>query len=313
MAEESTAGVEHFLDHHQRMRGGSAGSGDSLRACSPPIAARTEPDDPLSALEVGDRPEPEAAGGLGAGARAGRAPEPPRPVDPARRRPAGRAAADDPRLRRAPGVDDDGNEVVVHAVIATPAGRGDETLDPKRLAAVRAAPGHVRRAGRRAAAQPRAQAGGAVLEEAACLPTAWLTAYRMLFTQSGLRPGDTVLVQGAGGGVATALIALGAAGRLAGVGRPAATRPSGRAALELGADAGLRVRRPAARAGRRRDGDRRRGDLVALAEVAAAGRHARRLRRDHRARPAGRAQPGLLPAAARSSARPWAPATSSPS
>ena len=45
-------------------------------------------------------------------------------------------------------------------------------------------------------------------EQAACLPTAWLTAYRMLFTQSGLRPGDSVLVQGAGGGVATALIVL---------------------------------------------------------------------------------------------------------
>ena len=44
--------------------------------------------------------------------------------------------------------------------------------------------------------------------EAACLPTAWLTAYRMLFSQSGVRPGDTVLIQGAGGGVATALIAL---------------------------------------------------------------------------------------------------------
>ena len=27
-------------------------------------------------------------------------------------------------------------------------------------------------------------------EEAACLPTAWLTAYRMLFTKSGLRPGQ---------------------------------------------------------------------------------------------------------------------------
>ena len=44
--------------------------------------------------------------------------------------------------------------------------------------------------------------------EAACLPTAWLTAYRMLFSRSGARPGDTVLVQGAGGGVATAAIAL---------------------------------------------------------------------------------------------------------
>jgi NADPH:quinone reductase-like Zn-dependent oxidoreductase len=45
-------------------------------------------------------------------------------------------------------------------------------------------------------------------EEAACLPTAWLTAYRMLATKSALRVGDTVLVQGAGGGVATAAIQL---------------------------------------------------------------------------------------------------------
>jgi NADPH:quinone reductase-like Zn-dependent oxidoreductase len=49
---------------------------------------------------------------------------------------------------------------------------------------------------------------GLSFEEAACLPTAWLTAYRMLFTQGDLRPGDSVLVQGAGGGVATALITL---------------------------------------------------------------------------------------------------------
>jgi NADPH:quinone reductase-like Zn-dependent oxidoreductase len=44
--------------------------------------------------------------------------------------------------------------------------------------------------------------------EAACLPTAWLTAYRMLFTRAGLAPGQVVLVQGAGGGVATAAIGL---------------------------------------------------------------------------------------------------------
>jgi NADPH:quinone reductase-like Zn-dependent oxidoreductase len=58
--------------------------------------------------------------------------------------------------------------------------------------------------------------------EAACVPTAWLTAYRMLFGApdarpgggAGLRPGDRVLVQGAGGGVASAAVALGAAAGL---------------------------------------------------------------------------------------------------
>jgi len=48
-------------------------------------------------------------------------------------------------------------------------------------------------------------------EEAACLPTAYLTAYKMLFEKSGVQPGATMLVQGAGGGVATALIVLGRA------------------------------------------------------------------------------------------------------
>jgi NADPH:quinone reductase-like Zn-dependent oxidoreductase len=38
-----------------------------------------------------------------------------------------------------------------------------------------------------------------------------LTAYRALFTKSGLRAGETVLVQGATGGMATALIQLGRA------------------------------------------------------------------------------------------------------
>jgi NADPH:quinone reductase-like Zn-dependent oxidoreductase len=45
--------------------------------------------------------------------------------------------------------------------------------------------------------------------EAACLPTAWLTAYRMLTTKGRIGEGDAVLVQGAGGGVATAAVILG--------------------------------------------------------------------------------------------------------
>lgn len=46
------------------------------------------------------------------------------------------------------------------------------------------------------------------LVEAAALGTSWLTAYSMLFSAAGVKPGDTVLVQGAGGGVASAAIQL---------------------------------------------------------------------------------------------------------
>lgn len=75
-------------------------------------------------------------------------------------------------------------------------------------------------------------------EEAACLPTAWLTAYRMLFDKAGLQPGSSVLVQGAGGGVATAAIALASAAgfRVYATSRSEAKRER---AQELGADAVL--------------------------------------------------------------------------
>ena len=46
------------------------------------------------------------------------------------------------------------------------------------------------------------------LDEAAALGTSWLTAYSLLFTSANVKPGDTVLVQGAGGGVSTAAIQL---------------------------------------------------------------------------------------------------------
>ena len=70
--------------------------------------------------------------------------------------------------------------------------------------------------------------------EAACLSTAWLTAYRMLFTKSGLKPGQTVLVQGASGGVATACISM---ARAAGFRVLATARSEDKQAraLELGA------------------------------------------------------------------------------
>jgi NADPH:quinone reductase-like Zn-dependent oxidoreductase len=113
----------------------------------------------------------------------------------------------------AAGVDEDGTEVVVHAVLGDlDAGRGDETLDPKRTLLSEYYDGTLAELvtvpRRNVVPKPAALSW----EEAACLPTAWLTAYRMLFTRSGLRPGDSVLVQGAGGGVATALVVLAKAG-----------------------------------------------------------------------------------------------------
>jgi NADPH:quinone reductase-like Zn-dependent oxidoreductase len=44
--------------------------------------------------------------------------------------------------------------------------------------------------------------------DAVTLPTAWLTAYRMLTTKGRLAQSESVLVQGAGGGVATAAVML---------------------------------------------------------------------------------------------------------
>ncbi len=137
----------------------------------------------------------------------------------------------------AAGVDEDGREVIVHAVIGDPAaGGGDETLDPKRSLLSEVHDGTlaelVRVPRRNLVAKP-AELSWA---EAACLPTAWLTAYRMLFTRSGLRRGDSVLVQGAGGGVATAAIVLAKAGgfRVYATSRDGTRRDR---ALELGADA----------------------------------------------------------------------------
>lgn len=112
----------------------------------------------------------------------------------------------------AAGIDADGNEVIVHSVIGDPdRGGGDETLDPKRSLLSEAYDGTFAEQ----VAVPRRnlvpKPAELSFEEAACLPTAWLTAYRMLFDKSGQQPGSTILVQGAGGGVATALIALGSA------------------------------------------------------------------------------------------------------
>jgi NADPH:quinone reductase-like Zn-dependent oxidoreductase len=199
------------------------------------FVSEAAPKDPLSVLEIGDRPEPEVPDGWttvqvkavslnhhdlfslqGIGL-------------PAERMPMilGTDAA---------GLDEDGNEVVVHGVVTgTPGWSGDETLDPRRTLFSELHQGTMAEK----VAVPRRNLLPKPAElsfaEAACLPTAWLTAYRMLFVRSGLRPGQTVLVQGASGGVATALVALGsrAGYRMWVTGRSEEKRA---AALELGAE-----------------------------------------------------------------------------
>ncbi len=173
-------------------------------------AARSAPDDPLSALEVGERPAPEVPDGW---ARVRVRAASLNHHDLWSLRGVGLPAERLPMTLGcdASGVTDDGQEVVVHAVIGDPEFRGDETTDPRRSLLSERYQGtfadEVVVPRRNLVPKPAALSW----EEAACLPTAWLTAYRMLFTQSGLQPGDTVLVQGAGGGVATALIRLGSA------------------------------------------------------------------------------------------------------
>ncbi|MGI5167732.1 zinc-binding dehydrogenase [Spirillospora sp. CA-253888] len=136
----------------------------------------------------------------------------------------------------AAGVDEDGNEVIVHAVIGDPdRGDGDETLDPKRSLLSEVHDGTLAQkvvVPRRNLVPKPAELS---FEEAACLPTAWLTAYRMVFGKAGLEPGSSVLVQGAGGGVATAAISLASA---AGYRVYATSRSEDKRkrALELGAD-----------------------------------------------------------------------------
>ena len=110
----------------------------------------------------------------------------------------------------AAGIDPEGNEVVVHAVIGDPAG-GDETMAAGRTMLSEKWPGTLAQRVRVPRANLVAKPPELSFTEAACLPTAWLTAYRMLRTRGQLPDDGVVLVQGAGGGVATAAVVLGLA------------------------------------------------------------------------------------------------------
>ncbi len=196
-------------------------------------AASFSKDDPLAGLVVGERPDPEAPDGwTTVTVKAASLNH----HDLFSLRGVGLREEELPMILGcdAAGLDEDGNEVVVHAVISDPSWTGDETLDPKRSLLSERYQGtfadKVVVPRRNVVPKPASLS----FEEAACLPTAWLTAYRMLVTRGELRAGETVLVQGAGGGVATAAIVLArAAGlRVLVTSRDEAKRTR---ALELGA------------------------------------------------------------------------------
>jgi NADPH:quinone reductase-like Zn-dependent oxidoreductase len=197
-------------------------------------AARFSPDDPLSALETGEHAEPDPPQGwTTVEVKAASLNH----HDVFTLRGVGISADQLPMILGcdAAGVDSDGNEVVVHGVISDPGAAADETLDPRRsLLSERFDGTFAERV-----AVPRRnlipKPAGLSFTDAACLPTAYLTAYRMLFDKSALQPGSTILVQGAGGGVATALIKLGS---VAGYRMWATSRSEDKRerALALGAD-----------------------------------------------------------------------------
>ncbi len=254
-------------------------------------------DDPLSGLVVGERPDPVAPDGLGDGHRQGRLAEPPRPLVAARRGAPRGGAADDPGLRRR-GVRrgrQRGGRARRHQ---RPRLEGRRDLRPEALAALREVPGHVRGPGGRPAPEPGPQA-----------PVADV--------RGGRLPADRVAH-----GVPDAVHAGRSQGRRhrAGPGRRRGCRDRadhagprrgpagagdqpGRGQASPGAGdrraRGLRVRCAAAGQGRRGDGDRRPGHLVALDPVAAPRRRHRDLRDDVRAEARRRrADPDLLPPAA---------------
>ena len=164
-------------------------------------------DDAVSGLEVGERPAPVARDGWSVvDVRAAALNH----HDLWSLRGVGLRAEQLPMIlgTDAAGVTADGREVVVHGVIG-----GAGTDEPRSLLSERYDGTLAEQV-----AVPTWNLVDKPAElsfvEAACLPTAWLTAYRMLFTSGGAAPGHRVLVQGAGGGLATAAILLGAAAGL---------------------------------------------------------------------------------------------------
>jgi NADPH:quinone reductase-like Zn-dependent oxidoreductase len=198
-------------------------------------ATKVSREDPLGGLEIGDRPDPEVPSGWTTVTVKAAALN---HHDLWSLRGVGLGEDALPMILGcdAAGVTDDGSEVVVHSVIADPdRGGGDETMDPKRSLLSERHPGTLAETVSVPSRNLVAKPADLSWQEAGSVSTAWLTAYRMLFVRGRAQPGETVLVQGAGGGVATAAIAL---GRAAGLRVWATSRSEAKRAkaVELGAD-----------------------------------------------------------------------------
>jgi NADPH:quinone reductase-like Zn-dependent oxidoreductase len=175
-------------------------------------ATHAAPDDPVAALKIGERPEPEMPEGW-VRVKISHASLNRHDLFTLRGMSGHPEGITYPIIlgNDAAGTLDDGTPVVIYPMMGSDDWRGDETLDPKWHIPSEFINGTFADY----AVVPRRNAIPLPKDlsplHASVLGTAWLTAYRALFTKSGLRAGETVLVQGATGGMATALIQLGRA------------------------------------------------------------------------------------------------------
>ncbi len=175
-------------------------------------AAKPNLDDPLASLVVGERPEPQMPDGW-IRVKISQASLNRHDLFTLR----GITAQEDPIPfpmilgNDGAGTLDDGTPVVIYPVMGSDDWRDDETLDPHWHIFSERVPGtfadYIAVPRRNAIPLP----DGLSALDGSVLGTAWLTAYRALFTKSNLNPGETLLVQGASGGMSTAVIQLGRA------------------------------------------------------------------------------------------------------
>ena len=217
-----------------RSDAGAAGGSGSVPGMRAAFATRFDDGDPLSALSVGEVAEPSERDGWatveirssslnhhdlwslrGVGLREDQLPM---------------VLGCD-----ATGIAPGGEEVVVYPVIPTPSDPRGYTLLSEHF------PGTLAERVAVPVANLVPKPADLSWEDAACLPTAWLTAYRMLTTKGRVDEARAVLIQGAGGGVATAaaLIAVAMDKRVYVTSRDPAKRERiaalGATALETGA------------------------------------------------------------------------------